>query len=202
MSPLNLIAGPHTARAGDTGCVVEGEERIRVIAHGSALAPRPVGIPDSIDAACKPQFAQWPRRFAIFRLFGHIQFDDIVAMPPETIALGLDDHIGSDWRRTGGGSPGLPVNFTDTESTGTEGSEVMRDAEAGYRNPGLPRSHIDGIARLGGHRLAIDIKLHRFLLRSIRLKVVKFYVIKSSSRKILPLLRLDDIQTFRLFDDY
>jgi hypothetical protein len=49
----------------------------------------------------------------------------------------------------------------------------MRDAEAGYRNPGLPRSHIDGIARLGGHRLAIDIKLHRFLLRSIRLKVVK-----------------------------
>ena len=161
MRALNFIAGPHTARAGDAGCVVEGEERIRVIAHGSALAPRPVGIPDSIDAACERQFAQWPRRLATLRLFRHIQLDDIVAMPPEPIALGSDDHVGPDRSRAGSGSSGLPINFTDTESAGAKGSEVMRDAEAGDRNPGLPRGHIDGIARFGSDRPAVDRKGHQ-----------------------------------------
>ena len=77
-------------------------------------------------------------------------------MPPEPIAFGSDDHIGSDWSRAGGRSSGLPLNFADTESAGAEGGELMRDAEAGDRNPGLPRSHIDGIARLGGDRPVVD----------------------------------------------
>ena len=82
-------------------------------------------------------------------------------MPPEPIALGSDDHIGSDWSRAGGGSPGLPIDFADTESTGAEGSELMRDAEAGDRNPGLPRGHINGIARFGSDRPTVDRKGHQ-----------------------------------------
>jgi hypothetical protein len=82
MRALNFIAGPHTARAGDAGCVVEGEEWIRVVAHGGAFAVRPIRIPNSIDAVCERQFAQWPRHLAVLRLFRQVQFDNIVAMPP------------------------------------------------------------------------------------------------------------------------
>ncbi len=114
-------------------------------------------------------------------------------MPPETIALGLDDHIGSDWRRTGGGSPGLPVNFTDTESTGTEGSELMRDAEAGDRNPGLLGSLVDRVPWFRYHRLAIDIELHRSIPASITSSCHK--VIKSQD-----LSHPGDLMTFRLLD--
>ena len=82
-------------------------------------------------------------------------------MPPELIALGSDDHIGSDWSRAGGGSPGLPFNFTDTQTARAEGSKMVRDAEAGYRNLGLPCGHIDGIARFGSDRPAVDGQIHR-----------------------------------------
>ena len=158
---LNFIAGTHAACAGDAGCVVEGKERVRVVAHDGAFAVRPIGVPNSINAACERQFAQWPRRLATFRLLGQIQFNDIVAMLPEPIALGSDDHVGPDWSRAGGGSPGLPIDFADTESTGAEGSELMRDAEAGNRNPGLSRGRINGIARFGGDRPAVDDHRHR-----------------------------------------
>jgi hypothetical protein len=167
MRALDFIAGSHTAGAGDAGCVVEGEERVRVIAHGGAFLMCSVGIPNSIDTTCERQLAQWPQYLATLRLLRYIQFDYIVAMPPEPITLGSDDHIGSDWIRAGGGSPGLPINFADTESTGAKGSELMRDAEAGYRNPGLPCGHIDGIAQFGSDRPAIDGQIHRFRLSAI-----------------------------------
>jgi hypothetical protein len=123
-------------------------------------------------------------------------------MPLEPVALGSDDHIGSHRSRTGSGRPGLTINFTDTESTGTEGSEVMRDAEAGDRNPGFLGSLVDRIAWFRGHSLAVYIELHRFLLRSIRLKFVKSsgrQVIKSSSQKGFKsqdLSRPRDLMTF------
>ena len=162
MRALDFIAGPHTARAGNAGRVIESEEWIRVVAHSGAFHVRAIGISNSIDAAYERQFAQWPRALPAFRLFRHIQFNDIVAMPPEPIALGADDHIGSDWSRTGGRSPRLPFNFTDTETAGAKGGKMMRDAEAGYRNPGLLCGHIDGIARFGRDHPAIDRKIHRF----------------------------------------
>ncbi len=90
-----------------------------------------------MNAVCERQLTQWPRHLASFRPFRHIQFDNIVAVPPKLIALGSNDHIGPDWSRAGGGSPRLSIDFTDTESTGAEGSEVMRDAEAGDRDPGF-----------------------------------------------------------------
>lgn len=163
MRALDFIAGPHTARAGNAGGVIEGEEWIRVVAHSGAFHVRPIGIPNSIDAACERQFAQWPQALPAFRLFRHIQFDDIVAMPPKPIALGADDHIGSDRSRTGGRSPRLPFNFTDTETARAKGGKLMRDAEAGYRNPGLLRRLVNRIAWFRCHSLAIDIELHRFL---------------------------------------
>jgi hypothetical protein len=58
MRALNFIAGSHAAGAGDAGGVVEGEEWIRVVAHGGAFAVRPIAIPNFIDAACESQFAQ------------------------------------------------------------------------------------------------------------------------------------------------
>jgi hypothetical protein len=167
MRTLNFIAGSHAAGAGDTGGIVEDEKRVRVVAHCSAFATRPIGIPHSIDAVCERQLTQCARHLASFRLFRHIEFDDVMAMPPEPIALGTDDHIGSDWSRAGGRSSGLPLNFADTESAGAEGSELMRDAEAGDRNPGLPRGHINGIARFGSYRTAIDGQIHRFQLSAI-----------------------------------
>ena len=193
MGALNFIAGPHTASAGDAGRVVEDKERIRVIPHGSASTVSPSGISYSIDAACECQFAQWPRCPTPLRLFRQIQFDDIAAMPPETVALGSDDHVRSDRSRAGGGSSGLPVNFADTESAGAKWSELMRDTEAGYRNPGLPRSHIDGIARFGGDSLAVYIELHRSIPASI----------KSSCHKVIKSQEIShpgDLMTFRLLD--
>jgi hypothetical protein len=83
------------------------------------------GIPNSIDAICERQLAQWPRGHASFRLFREIQFDEIVTMPPEPIALGANDHTWSDRGRTGGGSSRLPIDFADTEPTGAKGSELM-----------------------------------------------------------------------------
>ena len=198
MCALNFIAGSHAAGAGDAGCIVEGEKRVRVVPHGSALAARPIGIPHSIHAAGERQLAQWARHLASFRLFRHIEFDDVMAMPPEPIALGADDHIGSDWSRAGGRSSGLPLNFADTESAGAEGGELMRDAEAGDRNPGLLRCLVNRVTRFRDHRLAVDIELHRSLFTVYQAE--RRQVIKSSSRKTLPLLRPDDIQTFRLSD--
>jgi hypothetical protein len=104
-----------------------------------------IGIPNSMNAACERQFTQWTRCLAPFRLFRHIQFDNIVAMPPKLIALGSNDHIGSGWSRAGGGSPRQSIDFTDTEPTGTEGSEVMRDAEARDRDPGFLGSLVDRV---------------------------------------------------------
>jgi len=84
-------------------------------------------------------------------------------MPPEPIAFSSDNHIGSDEGRAGGGSPRLPIYFTDTEPTGAEGSELMRDTEAGDRNPGLLGSLVNRVAWFRGYRFAIDIELHRSL---------------------------------------
>ena len=96
MSALDFIADSHTAGAGDADRVVEGEEWVRVVAHGGAFLMCSVGISNSVDTACERQFAQWPRYLATLRLLRYLQFDDIVAMPPEPIALGSDDHIGPD----------------------------------------------------------------------------------------------------------
>jgi hypothetical protein len=69
MRALNFVTGPHTPRTGDTGSIVEGEERIRVVTHGGALLVRSIRIPNPIDTACEGQFAQRLRYFAVFRLF-------------------------------------------------------------------------------------------------------------------------------------
>jgi hypothetical protein len=74
----------------------------------------------------------------------------------------------------------------------------MRDAEAGDRNPGLLGSLINRVAWFRGYRFAIDIELHRSLFTVFQAESRQ--VIKSSSHKTLPLLRPDDIQTFRLSD--
>jgi hypothetical protein len=46
---------------------------------------------------------------------------------------------------------------------------MVRNTEAGYRNPGLLCGHIDGIARFGRDHPAIDRKIHRFWLSAIGL---------------------------------
>src|SRR5512145_61187 len=119
-------------------------------------------------------------------------------MPTEPIALGSDDHVWSHRCRAGGGSSGLPLNFTDTETARAKGRKLVRGTETGHRNPGLLGSLVDRVAWLRSHSLAVDIELHHSLFTVYQAE--RRQVIKSSSRKTLPLLRPADIQPFRLSD--
>ena len=57
---------------------------------------------------------------------------------------------------------------------------MVRDAEAGYRNPGLFSGLVNRVTRFRDHRLAVDIELHRSLFTVYQ--VESRHVVTSSDR--------------------
>ncbi len=94
------------------------------------------------------------------RLFRYIEFDEIMAMATQLVRWPFGRPCGSNRRRAGGRSAGLPFDFTNAQSARAKGSQMLRDAEAGYRDPGLLCGRINGIVRLGVDGSTVDRDLH------------------------------------------
>ena len=151
---LNFVAGPHAARAGDAGGVIEGKERIRVIAIGQPALR--IVVAHRTDPTSNSQALQRLRHGTGSRLFREIQLDDVAPQPLEPFGFCLHDEPFSRRRRTGRRGPALPLDLAQAESTGPKGGEVVRRTEARDGDPGFLGSLVDRVAGLGGDALAID----------------------------------------------
>lgn len=158
MGPLNFVTGAHTAGAGNTGCIVQGEKGI-----GSIDDIQPVGglrIPHLSEPERLGQPLQGFRSPIPRRLFGHIEFEDVPSEPIQPLALRVDHHALADRSRAGGRQATLALNLAETEPAGAERRQMVRRAESRNDNPGFFCRAVNRVARRRQHQTPINFQLH------------------------------------------